>query len=210
MFTALRRRPSLIAGIVAGLLVGGGAALFGTLPSTAVLLGWCALAVVHMAPLAWMLQRSTPARLKKRAEDLDDGQWGVMLASLAACIASILAVVWHLRVAHQQNDVSLAMLGILTILLSWLLVHVLFAGHYCHEYWQNGGGIDFPGDEKEAPDFLEFMYFSLTIGMTFQVSDVTTTNRGTRRLVSLHGAISFLFNAVILACTVNMASQYLD
>jgi len=210
MLYQLRRRPSLIAGIIAGLLVGGGASAAGTLPSTAVLLGWCASAIVHMAPLVLMLQRATPERLKKRSDELDDGQWGVMMASLAACIASILAVVWHLRVAHAMNDVPLAMLGIVTILLSWLLVHVLFAGHYCHEYWQHGGGIEFPGEEKEPPDFLEFIYFALTIGMTFQVSDVTTSNRRIRRLVSLHGGVSFLFNAVILACSINMASQYLD
>ena len=64
----------------------------------------------------------------------------------------------------------------------------------------------FPAEEK--PDYWDFAYFSFVIGMTFQVSDVAvTSNRLIRRLVLAHGILSFVFNAAILAVTVNLASS---
>ena len=83
-----------------------------------------------------------------------------------------------------------------TLLASWLMTHVSFAFRYAHEYYSrdNGGpdidrGLDFP--KEDAPDYLDFMYFSLVLGMTFQVSDVQITSRKFRRVAALHGLISF-------------------
>ena len=96
-----------------------------------------------------------------------------------------------------------------TVLLSWGFLHVFFAQHYAHDYWLNGRtaqnrSLDFPGND--APDYLEFLYFSFTVGMTAQVSDVTTRGAGMRRLVLMHGALSFLFNTAVLALGVNLAA----
>ena len=65
-------------------------------------------------------------------------------------------------------------------------------------------GLDFPGEKH--PNYIDFAYFSFVIGMTFQVSDVQVTQRRLRRLVLLHGVISFAFNTVILALTINTLS----
>ena len=84
---------------------------------------------------------------------------------------------------------------------------------YAHAYYRKrdddqesseGEGVEFP-DEKE-PDFLDFAYFSFVIGMTCQVSDVQISSRGIRRLALVHGLLSFLFNTVILALTINLSS----
>ena len=69
------------------------------------------------------------------------------------------------------------------------------------------GGLEFPGEKQ--PDYLDFLYFSLVLGMTFQVSDVQITARKFRRLATLHGLLSFLFNTIILALTVNIAGGLL-
>ena len=53
---------------------------------------------------------------------------------------------------------------------------------------------------------MDFAYFSFTIGMTFQVSDVVITSRDLRTLVLVHGMLSFGFNTVILALTLNTVS----
>jgi uncharacterized membrane protein len=53
------------------------------------------------------------------------------------------------------------------------------------------------------------MYFSLVLGMTFQVSDVQITSRKFRRLAAVHGLLSFLFNTIIVALTVNIAAGLL-
>jgi uncharacterized membrane protein len=45
--------------------------------------------------------------------------------------------------------------------------------------------------------------------MTCQVSDVDVTSREMRRLVLLHGILSFGFNTVILALTINTVSSFL-
>ena len=67
--------------------------------------------------------------------------------------------------------------------------------------------LDFPGEER--PDYRDFAYFSFVIGMTCQVSDVDVTSREMRRLVLLHGILSFGFNTVILALTINTVSSFL-
>ena len=69
------------------------------------------------------------------------------------------------------------------------------------------GGLEFPGGE--APDYWDFFYFSAVLGMTFQVSDVQITNRTLRRLATVHGLVSFAFNTVIVALTVNIAASFL-
>ena len=69
------------------------------------------------------------------------------------------------------------------------------------------GGLDFP-DEKR-PDYFDFMYFSLVLGMTFQVSDVQITAQKFRRLAAVHGLLSFLFNTIILALSINIAASFL-
>lgn len=50
------------------------------------------------------------------------------------------------------------------------------------------------------------MYFSLVLGMTFQVSDVEITSRKRRRVAAVQGLLGFLFNTIILALTVNIAA----
>jgi uncharacterized membrane protein len=98
-----------------------------------------------------------------------------------------------------------------TLFASWLVTHVLFAFRYAHEFYARdlGGpdfdrGLEFP--EEREPDYLDFLYFSLVLGMTFQVSDVQITSRKFRRVAALHGLLSFLFNTVIIAFTVNIAA----
>jgi len=94
------------------------------------------------------------------------------------------------------------------------MTHVTFAFRYAHEYYardQGGpeadGGLDFPAEKH--PDYFDFLYFSLVLGMTFQVSDVQITSRKLRRVAALHGLMSFLFNTVIVALTVNNAAGLL-
>ena len=94
------------------------------------------------------------------------------------------------------------------------MMQFTFAFRYAHEYYalsDDGpavdGGLIFPGEEH--PDYLDFLYFALVLGMTFQVSDIAITSRKLRRLAALLGLLGFLFNTVILALTVNIAAGLL-
>jgi uncharacterized membrane protein len=147
---------------------------------------------------------ASPTIMEFRAARLDEGRWAILAATLAAAHASLAAVMWQIAAAPTPIPWHALVLALGSIMLSWTFVHVLFATHYAHEHWLSGTGIDFPGNNR--PDFLEFLYFAFTIGMTFQVSDCTTQTAAMRRLVLLHGLVSFVFNAVILAAAVNLAA----
>ena len=129
----------------------------------------------------------------------------MLAASVAAAIASLGAVVVDLAAARGSSGaMGSAALAAVTLLLSWTFVHVLFASHYAHEYWLAGSGLEFPGSER--PDHAEFLDLAFVVGMTCQVSDVTTASAPMRRLVLLHALLAFGFNAVILAAAVNLAA----
>lgn len=206
----LRRRPVLLAAAAAGLAAGGLARLLGLPWPSAVLSGWCALVLSHAIPSFVLMQRATPESIRRRAAALDEGEAAVLAGSLAAAIASVGAVFWYLASAEGPATPRQVLLALATIALSWAFVHMLFAVRYAHEYWQQGGGLEFPKGirpEEAAPDFSDFLYFAFTIGMTFQTSDVGVSLRLLRQLTLIHALVAFLFNAVILAVAVNLAAS---
>src|SRR5207253_10318387 len=100
------------------------------------------------------------------------------------------------------------LLATLTIHLPCAFTHTIFALHYAHEFYDEtaGRGMSFPGGDPN-PDYWDFVYFSFVIGMTSQVSDVAITSKVIRRTATVHGIVSFLFNAALLALTVNIAAS---
>jgi uncharacterized membrane protein len=104
----------------------------------------------------------------------------------------------------KQLHIIVSLIG---VGLSWVLLHTMFTLRYAHLYFilddknKTAGGIDFPNETN--PDYIDFAYFSFTIGMTFQVSDVTTSSKRIRQFVLVHGLIAFIFNTLIVALTIN-------
>lgn len=100
------------------------------------------------------------------------------------------------------------MAAAVSIVLSWLYLNMIFALHYAHGYYSHRNalhkGLDFPG--KEDPDYWDFAYFALVLGMTFQVSDVQIVSRRMRRTALVHSVIAFFFNVFIIAISVNVAA----
>jgi uncharacterized membrane protein len=151
--------------------------------------------------------------LRKRASEQDEGAFAILLLTMAATLASLVAIVFELdglKQATPSEAVTQVLLAMATILLSWSFIHTIFSIHYAHEYYgerRDGkiGGLNFPEDNE--PDYLDFLYFSLVVGLTSQVSDVAVTSKVIRRVVALHGVLSFFFNLTILALTVNMISN---
>jgi uncharacterized membrane protein len=150
-------------------------------------------------------------RMRRRARLQDEGQFGILILTAVAALASLVAIFALLgsSSAGMRSPADL-LLATITILLSWAFTHTIFALHYAHEYYDEndgkGGGMQFPGDEPE-PDYWDFMYFSFVIGMCAQVSDVTVSCKPIRRTVFAHSVVSFIFNAALLALTVNIAAS---
>ncbi|MBR0652942.1 DUF1345 domain-containing protein [Roseomonas terrae] len=198
----LRQRPTLLAATGVLVAVAGGAALLpGVGLRTAILAGWCAGAATHAALLLWHLVATPPDRLRHHAAQIEDSRWSIIGLTLAASVAALAAVV--IEIGGGTRGTHSMTLGVATIAVSWAYLHVLFAVHYAHAYWLAGGGIAFPGGSKR-PDWAEFLYLAVTVGMTAQVSDVTTASPAMRRLVLAHGLASFLFNAAIVGLAVNL------
>jgi uncharacterized membrane protein len=165
---------------------------------TAGMLGWSAHVMTYAALLLYRLGRARPEAMRNRAREMADGRAMVTGFSVLAAGASLLFLV-------LRWDGLVGSLAIFAIILSWFHVHLLFAQDYAHEYWTQECGLEFPGGDG-TPEFSEFLYFAFTIGMTFQVSDATTSSPAMRRLVLIHGLVSFGFNAVILAAAVNIVA----
>ena len=164
--------------------------------------------------LAWaIISTASPAQTNQRATKQDQSGAAILTLVLIADTVSLGAVGLNTHGVPKVDMVAHLILSIVAIICSWLLVHTMFTLHYAHRYYRAGllnvsadpdeaGGLDFPGEEP--PDYLDFAYFSFVIGMTSQVSDVQITSPSMRRLALIHGILSFAFNTVILALSVNI------
>jgi uncharacterized membrane protein len=154
-----------------------------------------------------MMWRTDLSHVKRNAVMQDEGRFSILIITAAAAFASIAAIIAELSGA--QRDPSLLTFSVVTIALSWGVIHTIFALHYAHEYYHGGqaGGMAFPNDDK--PDYWDFVYFSFVVGMTAQVSDVAVTDKVVRRTVTAHGIISFGFNTALLALMINIAASAL-
>jgi uncharacterized membrane protein len=178
---------------------------------TKLLVGWDIGVGFYLILALTLMARSDVHRLKRRAANQDEGNLAILLLTVAAAIASLGAIFVELATsggATRQPGQLILAAG--TVVLSWAFIHSIFALHYAHEYYGEGrdgqiGGMSFPDDK--AADYWDFTYFSFTIGMCAQVSDVTVSSKTIRRTVLAHSIISFLFNAALLALTVNIAAS---
>jgi len=174
-----------------------------------VLVGWDVCVALYLVLVSHVMSSCGVEQIRERAAREDEGQKTILVLTVAAALASLGAIVAELGssagTAQRPAHVGLAAL---TILLSWAFIHAIFALHYAHEFYDDtaGGGMAFPGGEAE-PDYWDFAYFSFVIGMTSQVSDVAVTSKQIRRTVAAHGVVSFVFNAALLALTVNIAAS---
>jgi uncharacterized membrane protein len=184
------------------------------------ILGWDFAVLVLIGLIMGMMALSNEDHMRRRAARQDLGRWVILLVIIAGSLFSMLAL------AYIQKSIKAAPSGepgfylamiVATIVLSWSLVHTVFTLHYAHAYYGPAddeddadgliGGLEFPSDN--VPDYWDFMYFSYVIGMTCQVSDVQISGKNLRRLALIHGVVSFFFNTVILALTINIVASSL-
>ena len=210
----LRGHPRLIAAVICGAIAAP------LLPAhfrllTRGLLAWNIGCVIFLALSAELFSRPRRRSMAQDAEAQEEGEWTIFCLAVGAALASFAAIIGEFSggkdVPAGVRDLRVGLVA-LTLGLSWLVTHTLFALRYAHEYYGSTGGstaidkgLEFPGGAP--PDYWDFFYFALVIGMTFQVSDVQITSRKLRRLATVHGLLGFLFNTVILALSVNIGAS---
>jgi uncharacterized membrane protein len=182
-----------------------------TLPTASILVGWDVTVVIYLVWVwssVWRLDPSVTARLAKR-EDPSTAVAELMV--LAAGTALLGAVGFALVKAGQATGgmkAYLIALGLLSVVLSWTVVHRVYMLRYARAYYSEpDGGIEF--NEEEPPTYTDFAYFSFTIGMCFQVSDTSITSKAVRRITLHHALLSYLFGAVLLGLVINVVAALL-
>lgn len=174
--------------------------------SRAMLISFNVGAGFFLAMILVLMFRADKTSMQRRAKLQDEGKWTVLVLSLIVAAVVLLALSHELHAAKEKSLADIA-LASSTIFLAWLFVAIIFAEHYAHSFYMKPGQLIFPG--TETPDYLDFTYFSIVISMTSQTSDVTITASAFRRLVLLHSVVSFFFNVIIIAITVNVVAGVL-
>jgi uncharacterized membrane protein len=197
---------SMLGGAVAGVVV----SLF-TVPSAAILAGWDVAVVIYLAWVwiaVWRLDPGTTGQLAKRE---DPSSPVAELVVVSAGIAMLVAVGFALVRAAQATSgmkAFLVTLGLLSVVLSWTIVHTVYALRYARAYYSEpDGGIEF--NEEEPPTYTDFAYFAFTVGMTYQVADTNITSKAIRRITLHHAFLSYLFGAVLLGLVINVVATLL-
>ena len=163
--------------------------------------------------LGWLVMSRADATLTRlRAQRYDPSGYTIFLLVIIAASASFVAIgflVGDIKTLPFWPRAEHLALSIGALLLSWLLIHTLFAFHYARLYYflaeggdQHHRGLKFPDDDE--PDYLDFAYYSFVVGMTSQVSDVAVISHPMRRLTLIHGVLSFVYNIAILAMSINI------
>lgn len=210
VFLQIRHRPRLVVAVVTGAL-----SLL-VLPdhlrrTTRGLLAWDIGVGLYLVLALIMMLRSNVERVRWRASREDDGALVVLTLTVAAAVASVAAIFIELidvsGLPRRDQTLQLALV-VGTIVFSWAYIHIAFALHYAHEFYDEDAGsqprLGFPGTGE--PNYLDFLYFAFVIGMTSQTSDVEVTSSLMRRLALIHGVIAFFFNTTLLAITINIAA----
>jgi uncharacterized membrane protein len=143
-------------------------------------------------------------RDKANGEDSSAAVVGTVV--VLTCVVALVAELLGLVKAEQIDGgakATVIVLSVLAAVVGWATVHTVYALHYARVYYdEDTRGIDFNGDDH--PDYLDFAYFAITVGMTYQVSDTDISDRRIRRVVLRHALVSFLFGTVIIGTTINV------
>ena len=152
------------------------------------------------------LLKSRAADMRRHAKDNDANR--VLLLALTATVTAVILVSVASEMMGGKSDVAGIALIVGTLALAWLFSNTVYALHYAHLFYtddksgKDTGGIDVP--QTDEPDYWDFVYFSFTLGMTFQTSDVEITSAHIRRTTIGHCLAAFAFNIGVLAFTINV------
>lgn len=206
----IRSRPHLTLSIAFG------AALALLLPDsyaimTRALVAWNAAVWSYLIATMWTITRADPRRVRDIAAKQDESAALVLVALVVGAVFSLCAIFFELSELAGAAGGARAtryVLTVLTLVGSWLLVGVLFCFHYAHMYYRGSSAVPalkFPDGQNE-PDYWDFLYFSFTISVAVQTSDVCIMTRGMRKMVLGHSVLNFFFNLVILGLSINIAA----
>lgn len=183
--------------------------------TTRLLACWDILVWTYLLMMGWMMVQADHHDIK-RAACRQDEKGPVILATLSlAVLVSLAAIVSQLATTKGLSDGALALryvLAVLTLIGSWFMVGIMFCSHYAHLYYTDGGAdkpLAFP-DQQLLPNYWDFLYFSFTISVAVQTSDVAVRERRMRKVVLGQSVLCFFYNLAILGLSINIAASLIN
>ncbi|MEE1865964.1 DUF1345 domain-containing protein [Pseudomonas auratipiscis] len=208
-----RSHPRLSIAALVGVLCGGLVPANGWVEH--VLIGWNAGVWLYLVLILCLTLGASTEKVRKVAGIEDENAGLVLFTVSIAAIASLAAVILQLAVGAKLADgptaLQLAFTGF-TVAGSWLLVGAIFSLHYAHLFYtahEHTPLLRFTDGER-SPDYWDFHYFSFTLSVAVQTSDVGVAGREMRRVVLAHSLVAFVFNTAILGFTINMAAALIN
>ena len=214
----IRARPRLFLSLAIGILTNF------VLPETArlvtrLLVSWNLATLFFLISIGIMMMHANHEKIRRNAALHDEGQYTILVLSSVAAIASLAAIVAQLGLVKESTGLLKAFhiaLAFTTIVTAWAFIHVMFALHYAHEYFEEWrsqkdsepqlrGGLEIIG-LADYPDYLDFAYYAFTVGVANATADINITSRQMRRITLAHSILSFFFNLALLGLTINIAA----
>lgn len=182
------------------------------------LFSWCVGVIVYLLLAWWLCVGFDARRTRERAQAQDEPSIVLFLVLLLATMACVAAIAVLMQQSRDLSGLLRALhigLSVVALAVSWLFIQTIFTFRYAHRYYHeeklnepDGPGLQFPGGLD--PDYFDFLYYAHVVGMTSQVSDVQVTSREMRRLTLVHGVLSFGFNMLIVALSINVVAGVLQ
>ncbi|MFJ4348475.1 DUF1345 domain-containing protein [Pseudomonas sp. NPDC089401] len=176
--------------------------------------GWNIGVWLYLLLVLWLTSRATPDKVRQVARVEDENAGLVLFTVCFAAIASLAAVTLQLVSSRGLHGSALAVHYLftgLTVAGSWLLIGCIFSLHYARLFYtgdRQAPALRFADGERN-PDYWDFHYFSFTLNVAVQTSDIGVGGRGMRRVVLAHSLVGFVFNTAILGFTINIAAGLL-
>ena len=171
-----------------------------------IMLSFDIAAAVFLVSVWPLLQTADAKAMRLYAEGNDANR--ALLLGISVTVSLVVLVAVFSELAEKGGPrASTVVLIIATLMLAWLFSNMVYALHYAHVFYIQGGkggdrgGLGFPNCKE--PTYWDFIYFSFTLGMTFQTSDTAVTTTQMRRIVTLHCLAAFVYNLGVLAFTIN-------
>lgn len=211
----VRRRLRLVIALALGVAAGVAAPehLVSGEPFRRFLVGWNVAVWTYLVLVGWLLLRADHALTRAISEREDPGAAVVLTVLSLVAVTSLAAIGAELAAARGSGDQTARYLFAgSTLFGSWLMLNVLFAFHYAHMFFRDttrSRPLRFPDQPPPDPDFWDFLYFSFTIAVAAQTSDISVVASGMRRIVLAHSILAFLFNVAILGATINVVAGLL-
>ena len=215
----IRARPRLFLSLCIGIVA------YWFLPEsgrvvTRLLLAWNLATLFFLVSIGWMMVHSSPETIRRNAVLHDEGRYAILTLSSLAAVASLFAIIVQLGLVKESvgllKDFHIG-LAFATILTAWAFIHVMFALHYAHEYFEEWrthknaepqlrGGLEIIG-VADYPDYTDFAYYAFTVGVANATADINIRSRNMRHITLTHSILSFFFNMALLGLTINIAAS---